>query len=163
MAWRRPERVALRPATTDDSDLLLSWANEPSTRAASFRPQRIAAGVHRRWLAERLASPSVRLLIGAVDATPVGVVRIERDTHGSVEIGISVVEAARRQGLGRRLLAAGLDAVRDDPVFTGRTLVARVRADNKVSIRLFEGAGFEVREASLCHGLPCLVFELADR
>ncbi|HEV7604428.1 MAG TPA: GNAT family N-acetyltransferase [Candidatus Limnocylindrales bacterium] len=159
---RRPEPVTLRPATADDGDLLLGWANEPSTRAASFRPERIGADAHRRWFLERLASPSARLLIGSAGTTPVGVLRLERDADGSVEIGISVADAVRGRGLGRELLSAGLASIRGDPAFAGRTLIARVRADNDVSIHLFLGAGFEAREQSLCHGIPCIVLEHSE-
>ena len=152
--------VGVRPATALDADLLLAWANDPTTRMASFRRKGIPATAHRRWLAEQLASPSTRLLIGYAGPTPVGHIRLERDPDGRVEIGISVAGEARGRGVGRSLLAAGLEAARLDAGFEVGTFVARVRVDNEASIGLFRGSGFALRERSICQGVPCLVFEL---
>jgi RimJ/RimL family protein N-acetyltransferase len=143
-----------------DADLLLAWANDPATRAQSFQPDRIEAATHQRWLAERLASPSSRLLIGLEGPTPIGQVRFDRDPDGTVEISISVAADARNRGLGRSLLAAGLAAARRDGSLGVRTFVAHVRLDNDVSAALFRGAGFRLVEESVCNAIPCLVFEL---
>lgn len=152
--------VAIRPATARDEDLLLHWANDPVTRAASFRPEMIPASAHRDWLAGRIASPTTRLLIGQKGDLLVGQVRFERERDGMVEVGISVAPGARGRGVGPALLLAGLQAARRDPTLGARLFVARVRVDNEVSARLFEGAGFRLRGRSTCDGVPCIVFEI---
>jgi len=156
----RPD-VTVRAATTRDLDLLLAWANDPATRAQSFQSDRIEAATHERWLAERLASPSSRLLIGLEGPTPIGQVRFDRNPDGTVEVGISVAADARNRGLGRSLLEAGLAAARRDGSFGVRTFVAHIRLDNEVSAALFRGAGFGLVEESVCNAVPCLVFELS--
>jgi len=143
-----------------DADLLLDWANDPATRAQSFQPDRIEAATHERWLAERLASPSSRLLIGLEGPTPIGQVRFDRNPDGMAEVGISVAPDARSRGLGRSLLEAGLAAARRDRSLGVGTFAARIRLDNDVSAALFRGAGFRLVEESVCNGVPCLVFEL---
>ena len=152
--------VTVRPAVTRDGDLLLAWANDPATRAQSFQPDLIDAATHERWLANRVASASSRLLIGLEGSTPIGQVRFDRSPDGAVEVGISVAAQARNRGLGSGLLAAGLAAARLDGSLGVRTFVARIRLDNDVSAALFRGAGFRLVEASVCDGIPCLVFEL---
>lgn len=153
------DEVRLRPATSLDADVLLTWANDPTTRAASFQTGQIDPVGHQAWLAERLDSPTTRLLIGYDGEGPIGQVRLERLADGEVEIGISVARDRRGQGLGRALLAAGLEAGRRDAGLDARTFIARVRVDNEASIGLFEGAGFRLRERASCAGVPCLVFE----
>jgi RimJ/RimL family protein N-acetyltransferase len=111
MSVRRRPTVSVRPATLDDSGRLLDWANDPVTRAASFRPDRIEPAAHERWLADRLASPTCRLMIGSEGSTPVGQIRFEMGLDGSAEIGISLAPTARGRGIGAALLAAGLTAV----------------------------------------------------
>jgi len=143
-----------------DAVLLLAWANDPATRAQSFQPDRIEAASHERWLAERLASPSSRLLIGIKGLMPIGQVRFDRNPDGTVEVGISVAADARNRGLGRSLLAAGLAAARRDGSLGVRTFVAHIRLDNDVSAALFRGAGFRLVGESVCNAVPCLVFEL---
>ena len=159
-ARRAHPEVTVRAATTQDVDLLLAWANDPATRAQSFQPGRIEAATHEAWLAERLASPSSRLLIGFEGPTPIGQVRFDRHEDGVVEVGISVAADARNRGLGRALLAAGVNAARLDDSFGVRTFVARVRRDNDVSAALFRGAAFGLVDESVCDDIPCLVFEL---
>lgn len=159
-ASRQAAEIETRPATAQDEELLLGWANDPTTRAASFRPETIEGSAHRDWLAERLASPSTRLLIGLQRGVPIGHVRFERGSDGTVDIGISVAPDARGRGLGRALLRAGLDAARGDVAFGAHGFVARVRVENEVSARLFRDAGFKLRDRSTCNGVPCLLFEI---
>jgi RimJ/RimL family protein N-acetyltransferase len=140
--------------------MLLAWANDPTTRARSFRPEPIEATAHEQWLADRLASPSSRLLIGLEGPTPIGQARFELRRDGAVEVGISVAGHARNRGLGRALLAAALESVRGDGSLAARVFVARIRLDNDASAALFRGAGFRLVEESVCNGVPCLVFEL---
>jgi RimJ/RimL family protein N-acetyltransferase len=152
--------VEVRPATTADAALLLDWANDPDTRAASFHPERIEATEHAAWLAQSLTLPTRRLFIGMLEGEPIGQVRLDVARAGEAEVGISVARERRGQGLGSRLLAAGLDAGRRDPALGVERFVARVRVGNQPSIRLFETAGFARRETGTCEGLPCLVYEL---
>ncbi len=153
--------ITVRPATADDAHLLLAWANEPSTRAAGFHPDPIDPDTHRRWLADRLATPGRPLFVGLDDGVPVGPVRIDVDEDGRAEVGISVAEAARGRGTGSALLGAGLDAALADgadgpPI---RTFVARIRPDNAASVALFAGAGFHDAGEGAVHGAPCRVLE----
>jgi RimJ/RimL family protein N-acetyltransferase len=151
--------VEVRPATTADAALLLTWANDSDTRAASFHPARIETEAHVTWLAETLTLPTRRLFIGLLDGQPIGQVRLDLTGSGQAEVGISVAPERRGQGLGSRLLAAGLEAGRRDRAFGVERFVARVRVGNEASMRLFERAGFALRETGTCEGMPCLVYE----
>jgi RimJ/RimL family protein N-acetyltransferase len=152
--------ITIRRAEPDDADLLLAWANDPVTRAASFHPAPIDAATHAEWLRGRLRSPTTRLFIGLADDVPLGQVRLEGGADGRVEVAISVAPAARRRGLGQALLAAALDAGRADPELGARMFVARIRPDNRSSIALFVGGGFHLAAADqVCNGVPCVVYE----
>jgi len=152
--------MLLRAATAADAGLLLTWASDPTTRAAGFHPEPIEPETHRRWLAQRLASASGRLLIGMDGEEPVGEARLDRTEEGRVEVGIAVAPAARGRGVGRILLAAALEMARADRVLDPRTFVARIRSDNTISMALFAGAGFHRGASTECVGVPCYVYEL---
>lgn len=152
--------VEVRPATASDAALLLRWANDPMTRAASFRPEPIPADEHAAWLSRTLTMPTRRLFIGLLAGQPIGQVRLDATGDGSAEVGISVAPARRGGGLGAGLLAAAIDAGRADPELAVERFVARVRVGNAASMRLFEGAGFVLRETGTCEGSPCLIYEL---
>jgi RimJ/RimL family protein N-acetyltransferase len=134
--------ISIRPATEADADLLLRWANDPTTRAAGFHPAVIDGATHERWLAARLASATSRLYVAMDGDVPVGQVRLEAGPDGRVEVGISVAPEARGRGIGHDLLRAGLEAGAADPELRVDVYVARIRAENQPSIALFTGAGF---------------------
>lgn len=158
-------RLTLRPATADDAELLLRWANDPLTRAASFHPRPIAAETHRAWLARLLESGAGRLWIGMIDDRAIGQVRFdptgtpppsgEARPPATVEVSISVAPEARGRGCGRALLAAGLAEARRHGA---RRFVAYVRPENAVSVALFRGAGFRLAGRGERHGVACLAF-----
>ena len=138
---RPTSSVALRPVEPGDEDVLLTWANDPATRAASRDHAEIAPADHHRWLEQRLAAPGeARLWIGEVEGHPIGVVRFERRTPMVVEVAITVAPEARGRGLARPLLVAGVAAARD--VFGPVTILADVLPQNQASLALFTGAGF---------------------
>ena len=139
---RRPApALALRPVEAADEDLLLDWANDPATRAASRNHAPIAPADHHRWLERRLAAPDdARLWIGQAEGRPIGVVRFERRAPAAVEVAITVAPEARGRRLARPLLDAGIAAVRE--AFGPVTILADVLPDNESSLALFRGAGF---------------------
>ena len=151
----------MRPATEEDADLLLAWANDPVTRAAGSHPSPIDPASHRRWLADHLASTASRLLVGLDDDRPIGQVRLDADDEGRVEVGIAVAAETRGRGIGRALLAAGLAAGLADPDLAVEVFVARIRPDNAASIALFMGAGFHAAGTDEEAGVPYLVYERA--
>lgn len=154
------DRLVLRPATMDDAELLLRWANEPGTRAAGFHPGLIDEPTHRRWLADRLGSPATRVFVGLVDGRAVGQLRLDRDDDGPVEISIAIAPLERGRGVGRQLLAAGIAAGRADSTLRAQGFRARVRPDNAASLALFRGAGFAELDRTEVNGLPCVVLGL---
>lgn len=133
--------VTLRPVGPADEDLLLAWANDPGTRAASRVHALIPPAGHHRWLERMLAAPvDARLWIGEAEDRPIGVVRFERRTPTAVEVAITVAPDARGHGLARPLLDRGIAAARE--AFGRVTILADVLPDNAASLALFLGAGF---------------------
>ena len=148
--------IELRQATIDDADLLLTWANDPTTRAAGFHVDPIEPAEHRAWLAARLASSATHLYLGSDDAGPVGHVRFERDQDGLVEVGVSVAPDRRGHGHGRALVEAGIAAVGGTTADPVRGFLARIRPDNAASIALFETVGFDAHGPDEVAGVQCL-------
>jgi RimJ/RimL family protein N-acetyltransferase len=135
MTWR------LRPATALDSDLLLSWANDPDVRQQAFSVAAIPRSTHEAWFAARLRDEGCLIgVLEGLDGTPVGQVRFETTTDG-VAVDISVDPAHRGRGIGRELLLRGLDAVGQRWPH-GTRVVARVLTSNLPSCRMFEACGF---------------------
>lgn len=147
--------LSLRVAGSGDRDLLLAWANDAETRAASFHPGHIDRATHAAWFAHRLAKSDGRIWIGLVDGLPIGQIRVDRDAEGRGEVSISVAEEARGRGLARGLLLAGMAAAARDLGVT--TFVALVRPDNARSLALFRRAGFRDEAEGERNGIPCRI------
>lgn len=159
-AARIAERVAelalapptcLRFAAWDDAERLLAWANDPATRAASFRPGAIDRAGHLAWLARTLGDPAARIWIGVLDGLPAGTVRLARDGTAAT-VSIQVAPEARGRGAGRRLLH-DLAAWNTATGFAAR-LDAWVRDGNDASHRLFAGCGWRVAERGAVAAQP---------
>jgi RimJ/RimL family protein N-acetyltransferase len=133
--------IIIRTALQADSERLLAWRNDPVTRAASRNSEVVAIAAHERWLQGVLTAPDRELLVGESSGDPVGQVRFDRLGGERWEISVTVAPHARGRGLGRALVAAGVEwlwAARPD----ARVVEALVREGNERSLRVFEGCGF---------------------
>lgn len=132
--------LSLRPASLEDAQLLLDWANDPAVRAASFDSSPIPLETHVRWLADKLAGGETAFYICESSSRPVGYARVERRDEHTGELAVSVDQTCRGRGYGKTLIelaaAAGSSALG-----VGR-VTARVKRENLASLRAFQAAGF---------------------
>ena len=132
--------LRIRPVSDLDVHRLWQWANEPSTRASSFRPEPISWDDHLAWFGRKSVDPGCRMYILEADGLPAGQVRFEINSAGQAEVAISIAVECRSRGYGAKALRLGAARVFAD---TGTTeLVAYIKPDNVASIRAFENAGF---------------------
>jgi UDP-2,4-diacetamido-2,4,6-trideoxy-beta-L-altropyranose hydrolase len=139
---RSEPMVTLRPARADDEERLLTWRNDPSTRAASFTSEVISAADHGRWFARKLRDPACALLIVEEGGRPVGQVRLDRLDPNLVEISIGLAREARGHGLGREALRLAVSEA--SGLFAVKTIRAMVKPGNDASLRAFNAAGFRI-------------------
>lgn len=149
--------LSLRRATAGDAELTFTWANDPATRAASFRSAIIERSEHERWLQGSLAGERRLLFIAESAGLPLGVLRLDELSTGCAEIGITVAPERRGQGLALLVLQAGIQRARQLGL---ARLVARIRPENDRSLRSFRRAGFEPVGAEEVCGQPALRYEL---
>lgn len=145
--------VALRLA--DEADLPVLAALE----AASFPdpwPERLLAG--------ELAAPSSLILMAlersSPGSVPVGYAAFRRAADQAELLRVAVAPAARRRGLGRRLVAAGLDRLAGQGA---RSCFLEVRPTNGPALALYRRLGFRPagrRGAYYADGSDALVLRL---
>ncbi|MFC5290683.1 GNAT family N-acetyltransferase [Actinokineospora guangxiensis] len=126
--------ITLRRATPADSDLLLTWRNDPTTRRWSLTQDPVPVEDHRRWLAKALTDRV--LLVAEERGTPVGTVRFDPRAPGEAEVSITLAPTARGRSLARPVLEAAHDEL------PGVRFLALIHRDNHVSRRLFAAAGY---------------------
>ena len=136
----RLEKIRMRRARQEDSELMLDWRNHPDTRRYFFDSSPVDPEVHKVWFRAALTNPSCYLLIGE-DAVvkPVGVVRFDQEDN-SADIAIYLLPERRGQGLGTPLLEAAIRWLKENS--TVEHIRADVLAANVASLRMFGAAGF---------------------
>jgi [ribosomal protein S18]-alanine N-acetyltransferase len=114
-------------------------------RAAAMHAESFVPLGERGWtlqdLAELMASPGVAGLLLRVDDQDAGFALCRIAADEAELLTIAVRPAWRRQGLGRRLLAAIVDHVR---TCGARALYLEVGVDNPAARSLYEAQGFSV-------------------
>jgi RimJ/RimL family protein N-acetyltransferase len=139
--------IVLRRATKADRDLLLSWRNDPQTRASSRSTGVIDLVEHSTWLEAILADPSRLLLIGEQDDVPFGTVRFDpREPAPDVEVSLTIAPDHRGRGLSVPLLLAAESPARAEYGATG--FWAFILSANDQSVATFRRAGYLPVEVS---------------
>jgi UDP-2,4-diacetamido-2,4,6-trideoxy-beta-L-altropyranose hydrolase len=132
--------LELRRTVESDCEVFWEWANDPETRAASFRSNGISWEDHVKWFRAKLADPKAILYTATnKKSLPVGEVRYQIEGKRAV-LSISLGERFRGCGWGQRILAVGTERLFEDSQV--EFIEAYVKPANKASLKLFEGAGF---------------------
>ncbi|MEJ2681392.1 MAG: GNAT family N-acetyltransferase [Gammaproteobacteria bacterium] len=139
------ETIILRPATTEDADILLEWRNDPETRKASHNTAEVQRNDHVSWLSRTLGNPERRLCVAEEDGDPVGTVRADF-ADGVWELSWTVSPRARGRGVAKRMVALLANEI-SEPIR------AEVKAGNTSSARIAEHAGmvFERETDGILH------------
>ena len=126
--------MKLRPASMQDSDLLLRWRNDPQTRKASHTPYKIQKEEeHRTWLTKILNNPNWKLIIAEEDGIPVGTVRIDY-ADGTYELSWTVAPEMRGQGVGKKMVSLVAQQI-ESPIR------AKILTGNEASLKIAEYCG----------------------
>ncbi len=128
-------KISLIPAKMDDAAAVWKWRNEKTTRAYSFNTAYIPLGEHKEWFAEAIKDKTRKLFVVTYGRKKIGFVRI--DFEAGPEMNIALDKRYRKLGIGPRVIriACGL---------AGKSVVARIKAENTASIKAFGRAGFVI-------------------
>lgn len=135
--------VFLLKATLSDIDLLYEWANDHVVRENSFSTEPISYDTHVEWFNRIMTDDSVALYIMMERNIPVGQIRLNIDGN-EAEISYSISANFRGKGYGRKILQLIADEVQRN-FHHIKTLVAKVKPDNRSSRRLFESEGYDMK------------------
>ena len=132
------DALTLRPATFDDSDTMLKWQQDPSTRQFARNTKISTRHQHEQWLKQRLANPDCLFNMIFLNDRPVGVLRFDRikNKDNVFEVSILVGQEHRQKGIAR----AALELSRK--LYPNLVFYAWVHKDNKASHHLFQATGY---------------------
>lgn len=133
----------IRKVTLKDSDLILSWRNNPEVYKFLFTPETVAKDAHENWLAKILADENVLFYIAENNNIPIGTIRFDLNSEKTnAEVGIYLAPDFHGKGLGTTMLEWGEVEARN----TYKTLecvIAKVLVENIASEKMFLKAGYK--------------------
>ena len=136
--------IRLRRAVEDDCDLVYQWRNDKLIRKNSLSDAAIPYSKHVEWFLNSLVRKDRVILLAYENELAVGVLRFDFfiEDGDIAEVSIYVSPGLWGQGIGKRMLVAGEQWLRDNmPV---RHVVAKVKPANEASLKMFQSCGFEV-------------------
>lgn len=152
-----PKNIHYRYAIKSDVDQYYKWANDVSVRSNSFNATVIEYSNHVSWFYSKVDSKKCFLYLFFNELnSPVGQIRIDKDSNGEVVIGISIDEAHRGKLLGEEMLnQATTDYLKKNP---NETIIAYIKVENTASYIIFKKAGFTkeikvIKEEHHCYKL----------
>lgn len=135
--------ITFRKVIMSDAEDLLRWKNEPDTRANSIVTDAIIElEGHLMWLEKTLADKTVEFYIIQLNGESIGDLRLN---HGKKETEVSIRMDKRFRGKGLATHVIGL-------IEPGKVLVAKIRAHNLASMRVFYSNGFRPERAYRLNG-----------
>lgn len=146
--------LELRLAVPSDCRTLFNWVNDPIVRQCSLRSELISWQEHVEWLNSCLRSDTCWIYIARDgNDNEIGQIRFNLANDHVAEIDVSIAPKSRHNGLGRKLIQAGVNEIVDDPRI--KNVHAWIKEDNKASIKAFEHAGFVFKCREERSGIPC--------
>jgi RimJ/RimL family protein N-acetyltransferase len=154
--------LQLRQIGDADCKLLWEWANDPQARRMSFSRSPIPWDTHIRWFKEKMSDPGTMFLMSyREDDTPVGEVRYELDGDRAV-VSINISPKFRGNGYGKHTLLLATEEL-FQRCSSANVIDAFVKPDNKISLQLFESAGFHLEGLRTLGGQEAVHYVLPKR
>lgn len=136
--------VKLRKACLSDSEMILSWRNEPSTIPWMATTRELDFEEHHTWFSKSIEDPHCLFFIIEAGTIPAGQIRYHKCAtewlENASKVSINITESMHGKGIASLAFRKGSEIVRaasfSDNIF------AYVRPNNIGSIKAMENAGF---------------------
>ncbi|MEW6664750.1 MAG: GNAT family N-acetyltransferase [Thermodesulfobacteriota bacterium] len=137
--------IRLRRAVMSDSEAVFEWRNDPAVRDHFFDSRELSFAEHTRWFEESLRRADRVVLIAHHEQDAVGVIRFDLTPQDptTAEVDIYLDPKMHGRGLGTAVLKEGVEWTRRHTEI--KRLVARVRARNEASMKMFSKCGFDAQ------------------
>lgn len=131
--------MKLRRATSADAMDILTWRNDPQTRAMSKTSEMVDAAAHLAWFENAVHDPRRLLLIGETGDAKAGMVRFDLGDHAWLA-SINIAPEMRGKGYGPTLLGEGVAFLEKEHGHP--RIIAEIALNNMASIVTFKKCGF---------------------
>lgn len=153
--------ILLRRVQWADCEIVWKWANDKTTRSASFDHNSITWESHKTWFQSKLGNPACVYFIAENQAgKPVGQIRFDI-LNGEAVVSASLGPEFRGHGLGEELIRRGSQTLLEETEV--KSIRALIKENNPLSIRAFEKAGFTLGDKVVHKGVKTVTLWHGDR
>lgn len=131
--------MELIEVTEEHSNIILSWRNHPEIYKHLFSPFPVTKDDHEKWFKGMLTNDDITFYIAKVKNDYVGAIRLDKQEHKIIEVGIYVDPGRQGQGHASKMLQLAEERLKGTGIWK---LKARVKMQNTGSLKLFEKNDF---------------------
>jgi len=140
--FKKYTEVDIRPVEERDIKKIFKWRNEPNVRKHMFASRRITWREHVKFWESLLTNKTRFAFIIKACGEDCGVARLDRKADNSAEVDIFLSTPYQGKGIGSKALKKLGKKAKELSI---KKLIAKVKPDNKPSIKMFEKNGFRVK------------------
>jgi|TARA_B100000787_G_C16113943_1_gene259400 L-amino acid N-acyltransferase YncA len=138
--------MLVRHACSSDSEDILAWRNDKTSRKMSLNKDIVSLDEHNLWF-ESSSDLNRVIYIGENDGLKVGICRFDfNEKELCSKVSINMNPTVRGKGLGKVFLKSSVEMYLDQ---TNYDLIAKIKTDNIASKKIFSYAGFELIETNV--------------
>ena len=136
------KNISVRKALESDVSLVFQWRNEPEIVALSDKQVNVSWNEHEVWFKKKINCILSDFLIIDVDQEPVGVIRFDPVENNATIYDVSIYLMGRNKGknIGSIAMKKAMHELVNQRNICA--LHARIRCENRISIKFFESLGF---------------------
>ena len=152
--------ITLRKARLEDSEMVLSWRNEPGTIPWMGTTRALSFEEHHDWFVKTLLDENSLFFIIEFDSDPIGQIRYHQSTtwiKNAAKVSINITQKMHGKGIASIAFKKGSELVR--ALGFAHNIFAYVRLDNIGSIKAMENAGYKRGSITEVHDIEHLMME----
>ena len=135
------KKINIRVAKNSDCKEIYLWRKDSVTLSMSFTNSMPTFKKHKDWFNLSLNNDDIKLYIGEIGSTKIGVCRFDLDTKSNVvEVSINMNPRCRGLGYGERLLVSSIGAFQK---LYKSEFLAKIKPENLASLKIFKSIGFQ--------------------
>ena len=138
--------MKIRKAIIDDSNDILEWRNDPSTRQMSFDSDVVTFSTHNKWFENSLHNKNRYLLIVEEERRKISVVRFDiKKEKSTAEISINFNPLERGKRFSSTVISKSISYFNIINNKRIKTIIAKIKENNIASKRSFMKCGFKLK------------------
>jgi len=139
------DRIWLRVADINDTELTFKWASDQNVRQYAFNTKSIEYSEHSKWFKAKIQSKNCSYFILENATNKIGSIRFDFDETNNTTISYLIDPSFHGKGYGKIILNMALHRLKELG-FNSLNIIGFVKSENIASVKIFEKLDFTLTE-----------------